>query len=492
MKKIIIVGGGIAGICAGIYGRKAGYEVTIYEKNSMAGGECMGWNRKGHHIDNCIHWLTGTKKGSSLRNLWEEVGALSSNSAFVENKSFYTTRKADKQITLWKDLERTKKEMLLLAPEDHEEIEAFFLHVEYAMSCEMPVEKPMEQLNPLDYLKLGLKMKNMPKVIKEYGTISLEDLSNRFQNPVLKAAFTDYMPKEYIASSFIISYATIASGNGELPKGGSLSMANRMIKTFEDLGGTICLKAPVSEICVKNGRVSGVRLEGGEKIAADYVIAAMDSYTLFRGLLPEEYRQKEFEVCYHNEKNYPLVSGFQVAFSVDAAYSLKEETLIFDCAPFSIAEKEVDRISVRSYAYEPSFAPAGKFVLQTNVSQYDDDFHYWESLTKEEYTKEKERISLALKKRIEAQFLIPFDQISVLDCWTPLTYLRYCNAYHGSYMSFITKKEVPSFCHKGTFDTLPNLFLAGQWLEAPGGLPVAAATGKFAIQRLQKAEKKRT
>ena len=31
---------------------------------------------------------------------------------------------------------------------------------------------------------------------------------------------------------------------------------------------------------------------------------------------------------------------------------------------------------------------------------------------------------------------------------------------------------------------LRNVYLAGQWLQAPGGLPNAAVTGKFAIQRL--------
>jgi formate--tetrahydrofolate ligase len=38
MKKIVIIGGGIAGLCAGIYGQKAGYQCEIYEKNAAAGG----------------------------------------------------------------------------------------------------------------------------------------------------------------------------------------------------------------------------------------------------------------------------------------------------------------------------------------------------------------------------------------------------------------------------------------------------------------------
>ena len=36
-KKIIIVGGGLAGLTAGIYGVKANYDVEIYEKNKIDG-----------------------------------------------------------------------------------------------------------------------------------------------------------------------------------------------------------------------------------------------------------------------------------------------------------------------------------------------------------------------------------------------------------------------------------------------------------------------
>ncbi|SDB66777.1 FAD-dependent oxidoreductase [Butyrivibrio sp. INlla16] len=70
-KKVVIIGGGIAGLSAGIYARLAGFEAEIYEKNSTPGGECTGWNREGFHIDNCIHWLTGTKKGTELYGVYK-------------------------------------------------------------------------------------------------------------------------------------------------------------------------------------------------------------------------------------------------------------------------------------------------------------------------------------------------------------------------------------------------------------------------------------
>ena len=157
-KKIVIVGGGIAGLSAGIYGKLAGYDVDIYEKNPIAGGQCMGWNRKGCHIDNCIHWLTGTKKGTTLREVWETVGALDEHTEFADCDSFYTSIKGDFQVTLWKDLERTRAELLRLSPEDAGEIEKFIEHVKYAAECEMPAEKPMDAFGVKDYIRMGASM----------------------------------------------------------------------------------------------------------------------------------------------------------------------------------------------------------------------------------------------------------------------------------------------------------------------------------------------
>jgi len=45
MKKAVIVGGGIAGMTAGIYLQKAGIQTEIFEKNPVLGGQCMGWKR---------------------------------------------------------------------------------------------------------------------------------------------------------------------------------------------------------------------------------------------------------------------------------------------------------------------------------------------------------------------------------------------------------------------------------------------------------------
>ena len=90
-EKIVIIGGGIAGLSAGIYAKLAGFDVEIYEKNTIPGGECIGWNRKGYHIDNCIHWLTGTRKGTELYDVWKTTGALTDETEYADVNSFYTS-----------------------------------------------------------------------------------------------------------------------------------------------------------------------------------------------------------------------------------------------------------------------------------------------------------------------------------------------------------------------------------------------------------------
>ena len=53
-------------------------------------------------------------------------------------------------------------------------------------------------------------------------------------------------------------------------------------------------------------------------------------------------------------------------------------------------------------------------------------------------------------------------------------------------MSFITKPHVKQVNMDGRIRGLDNLIVAGQWTAAPGGLPMAACSGKFAVQRIKR------
>lgn len=284
-------------------------------------------------------------------------------------------------------------------------------------------------------------LSDMPKVLKMYGKIDMKDMADKFKHPLLKALITDYLPQEYQASSLIVSYATVACGNGDVPAGGSLAMTERIEERFKKMGGRLYCSSAVKRIVIEGNRALGIKLENNEMIPAEYVICATDTMEMFDNIIGRKYMNKKWRSCYNDEQNYPLFSGFQIAYSIDTKFYQNTDTVFFDCEPFEMNGKMIHRMSVKSYQYEPTFAPEGKTVLQVNLIQYDDDYRQWKSLSKDEYKRKKNELAKVVEEKILRQFPELIGHIDLLDCWTPVTYERYCNSYHGAYMSFIMKKK---------------------------------------------------
>ena len=53
-------------------------------------------------------------------------------------------------------------------------------------------------------------------------------------------------------------------------------------------------------------------------------------------------------------------------------------------------------------------------------------------------------------------------------------------------MGFVTTVGNKQMRFKGTVKGVSGLYIAGQWIMSPGGLPVAVVSGKFAVQRILK------
>ena len=500
MKKVVIIGGGIAGMTAGILLQKAGFATEIYEKNAVPGGQCTGWKREGYFIDNCIHWLTGTRPGSALHELWKEIGALGGGVEVYEKEMFFSSKLNGQTLTFWRDKERTRKEMLGLSPEDEKEINKLMAYVTMAETMTVPVEKPFDAMNLIDFMKLGMSMKAMGKVMKEYGKMDISELAMRFKHPLIRRAIIDYMPKGYQAYAFLVSYATVTGGNGDIPRGGSLAMSLRIAEKYKAYGGVLHTKADVASIILNGAKAEGILraksllqakgilLADGTKIAADYVICACDTDYTFRKLLPEYYMPQSLRKLYAERDKYPVSSGFQIAYGVDGVFSELTGTCVFSCDALTVGKQTVECMSIQAYDYEPDFAPEGKMVLQTNFAQTEEDYQYWEALypDRERYEEKKVEIAEQALQRVVKEYPFLEGKIHVIDVWSPMTYTRYCNSYMGSYMSFVTTKQAKSITVPGVIKGIDNVFLASQWLMGPGGLPTAAAMGKFAAWRIIK------
>ena len=378
--------------------------------------------------------------------------------------------------------------MLELSPEDEEEINKLMKYVSMAETMTVPVDKPFDAMNLIDFIKLGMSMKEMGKVMKEYGNMDIKELAMRFKHPLIRRAIIDYMPSGYQAYAFLVSYGTVTGGNGDIPKGGSLAMSLRIAKKYKEYGGALHTNANVETILLNGKRAEGILLENGKKVEADYVICACDTDYTFRKLLPEKYMPKGLKKMYVDRDKYPISSGFQIAYAVDGVFPELTGTRIFSCDEMKVGSQAVQCMSIQSYDYEPDFAPAGKMILQTNFSQSEADYKYWENIytDKTVYEKQKAEIAEQALKRVVKEYPFLEGKIHVIDVWSPMTYTRYCNSYRGAYMSFVTAKQAKSITVPGVVKGLDNVLLASQWLMGQGGLPTAASMGKFAAWRIMK------
>jgi len=74
-----------------------------------------------------------------------------------------------------------------------------------------------------------------------------------------------------------------------------------------------------------------------------------------------------------------------------------------------------------------------------------------------------------------------------VDEATPLSYERYTGNWMGSTCGWLMTKETMPMLIKGIPKTLPglgNFYMAGQWVEPGGSVPLAAASGKNVIQMI--------
>ncbi|MCM1112513.1 MAG: NAD(P)/FAD-dependent oxidoreductase [Muribaculum sp.] len=488
MTKGIIIGGGIAGLSAGIYALQHGISVELYEKNAMVGGECTGWDRQGYHIDNCIHWLTGCRPEDDLYRIWRNLGVIDDTVPIYREPYFYSMERGGRTLHFWRDLERGRREFLAAAPEDAEQINRFFDSVQCAECVKVPCEKSMAQMNPIESMRFAMGMASMGRVLKEYGEDTVADLAGRFTNPHVREMMGCYMNASYKAVALLSSYAFYTSGTAGIPMGGSVGMVRRMAARFEKLGGSIHTGMPAERILLRGGRAQAVLLADGSRVDCDAVICAVDPTVTFGGLLDVKYRDRKLTKMYETPDGYRTASGFQAAFGIagDAPCGTAGGSVVFPCAPFSVAGKEIGCLGMRTYDYDPELFPADRRVIQCNILQDGADYAFWRECyaDRARYQAEKERIAEDVRQRIVERYPLLEHRLIFLGAYSPMTFTKWCGAYQGSYMSFFEQKGYKSLAADNRVKGLKNVFLASQWLTTNGGLPIAATSGKFAAECL--------
>ena len=488
-KHIIIIGAGVSGLSAGIYAEQHGFHAILLEKNPSVGGMCTGWYRKGFYLDGCIHWLTGTKEGTLLNEMWHNLDAIKDPNDILYLPSWGTFEYQGQSVTFWRDLDRAEKEWCEVSPVDSKRIKKFFNMVRDFTTVELPLDLPLSMIPLNRKLKLGFKVLSIWPSYLLSMIQTREQFARKFKSPVIRNALVNVQTGGNNLFSMVYSYATVVAGDGGIPKGGSKPMVERMKEKFLSLGGTLRLNADVENIIVKDKMATGVRLSNGQIIKGDYVVSCLDTNYTLKKLLRDQYPLPSFERRFDEPKKNPSPSCILINYAVK-----KDDNLpipfCFECAPFEVAGKTIKEIGIRSYAYDESFTRGDKTVLSVLIHQDNNDYAFYRKLIKdkEQYRKYKEYVANAVKDRIIDRLPELEGSIETLDVATPYTFKRYVNTTNGVYMSFNFTHKTPMYNHTGKVRGINNFYLSGQWIQGPGGLPIAMTQGKFAIQRICKRE----
>lgn len=484
MADIIIIGGGVSGLSAGIYAQMNGHNATIYEKHFKAGGNLTGWDRGEYHIDNCIHWLTGTNPLTKLYKTWQDLGALGDVEVY-QPESLFSFEKDGCRLSLSQSIDQLRGDMLAISPEDKKEILALVRAV-----------KAFQRLNGIagksndKHSNVFQKIFAVPALVKYYS-MTTGELAERFSHPVIKGFIKSMMTDYFSALALVMVFATFSSGNGGIPVGSSCAMAQRMTERFESLGGKIHLKTGVAKINTTDEKASSVTLEDGTTVSADYVIVATDPAVAFGKLLDKDLMPKSLKKQYDNPK-MSRFSSYHCAFSCDKSDLPFTSDMILEVPQEYRDELNCEYLMLREFSHEKNFAPKGKNILQTMIYCKEKEADSFIKLSKDKtaYKEKKRSIADTVKDIITQKYPELKEKLKCIDVWTPATYRRYVGSEIGSWMSFALPASTVPKKLGNRVKGLKNVVLATQWLQSPGGLPIAASSGIRAIETISKCEKK--
>ena len=482
-KKIIIIGSGFSSLSASCYFAKAGYEVTILEKNCSVGGRARLLTKDGFKFDIGPTWYW-------MPDVFEKFFA-----DFNKKPSdFYDLQKLGPAYQVYFDrldslLISDKIEEIYQVFENEEKGSSVYLKkflkaakFNYEVAVNNLVYKPGNSITELVTFDTIANVNQFFKTISTEvrGHIKSEKLIQILEFPVL---FLGAKPSNTPSFYSFMNYADFGLGTWH-PKGGMYEVVKGFVTMAEELGVNIETNQNVEKIVVKNGIVKGVQVNQ-QFMAADFVVSGAD-YHHSETLLEEKYRV--YSEKYWNKRTFaPSALLFYVGFSKKLK-NVSHHTLFFDS---NFDQHAVEIYDKPQWPKDPLFY--GSFPSIT-----DDSFapNGYEAATflipiapgttdipeiREEYLQKIIQRLDKLTDQNVSDFIIFKESYCVND------FVKDYNSYKGNAYGLANTLMQTAFLRpKIQSKKVKNLFFTGQ-LTVPGpGVPPAIISGKIVSELLMK------
>jgi phytoene dehydrogenase-like protein len=488
-KAIAIIGAGLAGLAAGVYGQMNGYRTQIFEHSNQPGGVAAWWRRGSYHIDGGIHFLMGYRSDGALNALYRQVGTAAPDTLtdMVEYGQF-VDEPAGKRVLMTADLAQCAAALKALSPGDAAAIDDLVAGArafQKAGAFDIGMADPPELAGRFDALGQFWGMRKVLKFFSGKYTHTAAEFAAGLHDPTLRYLVANlFLPEAPLWFIFMI-LGLLASGDMGLLTGGCEGFVRPIERRYRDLGGEIAYGATVEKILVTDGRAAGVRLTDGQEQRFDAVISAADGHSTVFDMLDGRYADDALRARYRDWKL--MRPWLMISLGVARDFAGEPHFTTYRLAePFTVGPQQVDGLGLRIFNYAPGFAPAGKTVIQP---AFETDWDYWNDLRAQDlgmYEAEKARLTAEVLRRLEAHYPGLSAQVEMTDVATPCTTWRYTRNWRGAYEGWLPTGSQLMTSLPRTLPGLADFIMAGQWVIPGGGVPTCLISGRDAIRILCK------
>lgn len=482
-KNISIIGSGFSSLAGACYLAKAGYEVTIYEKNSTIGGRARQLKKEGFTFDigPTWYWMPDVFERffndfcKNPSDYYELIKLSPAYQVYFGVKDF---------ITIADNLDEIKTTFESIEKGSGDKLEQFIKEAKsnYDIAIKDLVYRPGE--SPLELITF----QTVQKVNQFFSNIS-KDVSKRFKNkrliqilefPVL---FLGAKPSNTPSFYSFMNYADFGLGTFH-PKNGMYSVIQAMESLAKELGVKIVTNANVEKIEVENNKAVAL-IVNGNIINSDIILSGAD-YHHSETLLENKFRS--YSESYWNKKTFaPSSLLFYVGFDKKIE-SVEHHSLFFD-VDFDVHAQDI--YDNPKWPEEPLFyasfpsktdknsAPKGKeagiFLIPLAPGLKD---------TPELRGKYFEKIITRLEKLTQQEVK---SSILFKESFCVNDFIKEYNSYKGNAYGMANTLLQTAFLRpKLRSKKVKDLYFTGQ-LTVPGpGVPPSLISGKLVAELIQK------
>jgi squalene-associated FAD-dependent desaturase len=283
LKSVIVIGGGLAGLAAGVALAESGWRVRLFEQRPFLGGRATSYVLPdGEHVDNCQHVTLGCC--TNLDDFYRRIGAASKIKFFDR--------------------------LVFLDPQGHKgEMQAGILPAPFHLTGSFAAFAPLNLLDKLSIARAMLDIlqsQGRPGDLDEKGGISMLEwlrrrgqtkrAIERFWRVVLVSALDEELDRTDARFGVDVFWKAFLSNSTGYRMGvPAVPLANLYDgckSEIERRGGEVILRAPVRGLKMESGELAGIRFDEGREESADAYVFALP-HTALAELLPESLKQSD-------------------------------------------------------------------------------------------------------------------------------------------------------------------------------------------------------